>query len=310
MKKSIIYFLILSILWSCEKQVTINIPEKPPRLVINGWIGKDSTVKVHIGKSKYSLAPQDFSGHLVETYAVKNAVAVLFENNVSIDTLKYDASNYQYHSLRNRKIQLGYTYTIKVNAPNFTEAIAETITPSQATITKLERVRNARTNSNGMVEDELKLTLTDPAGEENYYLVQVYTHVYSHGMSYPVGCLRTTDKDLEQLGYSDPMDSENCYESDKLLLRDVHFNGGQKVLTMYVESSLLDNYIDPTTGRTHRPYVNVIRITKEHFKFMKSFSLYWNTEDNPFAEPVNVFTNVNNGYGIFSAYTKITDSIR
>src|SRR5215204_3420144 len=98
MKKNILLLFVLSIFWACEKPVTIDIPEKPSRLVINGWIGKDSIISIHIGKSKYSLAPKDYSGQLIESYTVKNAVVVVYENNVSIDTLVYNASDFQYHS--------------------------------------------------------------------------------------------------------------------------------------------------------------------------------------------------------------------
>ncbi len=310
MKKNILFVFVLSILWACEKPVTIDIPEKPSRLVINGWIGKDSIISVHIGKSKYSLAPKDFSNYLVESYTVKNAVTVVYENNVPIDTLVYNANDFQYYSLRNRKIREGYTYLVKVNANGFTEATAETSVPSQAALTRLQRVKNARTNSSGLYEDEITLTLTDPAAEENFYLVQVFSPAYSVGSGYPISCVRTTDKDIEQLGYSDPMDAENCYQGDEVLMKDVNFNGGQKVLKLYVESGMLQDFINPTTGSVSRPYIHVVRITKDHFKFMKSFSLYWNTEDNPFAEPVNVFSNVRNGYGVFSAYTKVTDTLR
>ena len=310
MKKNILLLIVLSIFWACEKPVTIDIPEKPSRLVVNGWIGKDSIISVHIGKSKYSLAPRDFSGHLIESYTVKNAVPVIYENNISIDTLIYNPSDFQYYSLRNRKIRAGYSYVIKVNAAGFTEAIAESNVPSLPAIRSLQRVKNARTNSSGLYEDEITLTLNDPAGEENFYLVQVYSPAYSIGFGYPIACVRTTDKDIEMLGYADPMDADNCYEGDNLLMKDVNFNGGQKVLKLYVESGMLQNYVDPGSGRVSRPYVHVISITKDHFKFTKSFNLYWNTEDNPFAEPVNVFTNVRNGYGVFSAYEKMVDTLR
>lgn len=299
------------VLLACEKPVTIDIPQKPSRLVINGWVGNDSIISVHVGKSRYSLAPRDSWSQLLETYTVKNAVPVVYENNIPVDTLVYDAVTYQYRSTRSKRIRQGYTYRVKVNAPDFPEAWAETPVPSQSVITKLERVRNARTNSAGQPEDEITITLDDPAGEENFYLVQIFTSAYNIGHGYPVSCVRTTDKDIEMMRYdTDPMDPDNCFNGNELLMKDVHFNGRQKVLKLYVESSLLPDYVDPNNGNVNRPYIYVYRITKDHFKFMKSFAIYWSTDENPFAEPVNVFSNVQNGYGVFSTYTKMTDTLR
>lgn len=311
MKKIIVFFSVLLVLWACEKPVTIDIPEEPSKLVINGWVGKDSTFIVRIGKTRYSMAPKESWKPLQELYTVKNAVPVIFENNIPVDTLVYNAAEYQYYSARGRKVREGFSYTLKVKADGFTEAFASTIVPSQVAVAGMQRVKNARTNSMGMQEDEITLTLNDLAGEENFYLVQLFGPVYSHGLSYPIYCVRTTDKDIEMMSYdTDPMDPDNCYEGDALLMKDVHFNGNRKVLKLYVESSIIQDYVDPSTGKVSSPFMNVYTITKDHFRFMKSFSIYWSTDENPFAEPVNVFTNVQNGYGVFSAYTKVTDTLR
>jgi len=58
-------------------------------------------------------------------------------------------------------------------------------------------------------------------------------------------------------------------------------------------------------GQIQKPYVRVSRITEAHFKFIKSWNAYQMSGDNPFAEPANVFTNVLNGYGIFTLRTSV-----
>ena len=278
--------------------------------MINGWVGKDSLISLRIGKSRYSLKPLDVPGNQTESYTVKNAVPVIFENNIPIDTLVYDVSAYNYRTLRGAAFRAGRTYSVRVKAPGFTEAWAESIVPSQSEVASVQRTRNARTNSFGQSEDEIIIRLNDPAGENNFYMVQVYSPVYSGGYSYPLSCVRTTDKDVEVLGYADPMDTENCHNGGEILMKDTYFNGSQKVLKLYAESSMLQEMTDMNTGQINRPYIHVLRITEEHYKFIKSYSLYSNTNENPFAEPVNVFSNVNNGYGVFSIFTKFTDTLR
>ena len=191
MKKISIIIILFFILSACEKTVTIDIPQKPSKLVINAWIGKDSLIALHVGKSRYSLAPQNVSGNLLENYTVKNAVPVIFENGVPIDTLVYFSSEYKYRSVRNKRIRQGNTYVVKVTAPGFTEAQSETLVPSQSEIASLQRVRNARTTSNGELEDEITLKINDPASEKNFYLVQVFGAApgpYAEG--WPVPCVK------------------------------------------------------------------------------------------------------------------------
>ena len=92
-------------------------------------------------------------------------------------------------------------------------------------------------------------------------------------------------------------------------MSDVNFNGRQKQVRLFVESSLLQDYT-AMDGRVHRPYVKVSRITEDYFRYVKSYHTYYNASGNPFAEPVNVFSNIKNGFGNFSAYSSVTDTLR
>ena len=92
-------------------------------------------------------------------------------------------------------------------------------------------------------------------------------------------------------------------------MKDVNFNGRQKQLKVSVASYML-NDIKYSSRPPSRPYVKVYQVTEEYFKYIKSLSAYQNSSDNPFAEPVNVYTNIANGYGIFSANTVAVDTIR
>ena len=44
-------------------------------------------------------------------------------------------------------------------------------------------------------------------------------------------------------------------------------------------------------------------ISKDEYLFLKSVDLYQNNEDNPFAEPVIIHSNIASGDGIFSLKT-------
>ncbi len=308
MRKVFFFFLFTPIVFTaCEKGVTIDVPQKEPRLVINGLLEKNQLIELGIGKSRGVLDPDNNTGSLQEQYVIKTAIPVVYENNIPIDTLVYQSSDYRYKSLRNKTIRDGFTYTIKVNAPGFTMAEATSILPSQSVIAELRRVRNIRTNGAGEQLDEINIKLNDPAAEKNFYLVQVWGNHFGN----PLYCVGTSDKDIESIGEeTDPLDPDNCFDGSALLMKDVNFNRTLKHLKLTVASSELVEYTDPSTNRTYRPYVKVYRITEGQFRYIKSYHANINASDNPFAEPVNVFSNVNNGYGIFAVSTVAVDTLR
>jgi hypothetical protein len=51
-------------------------------------------------------------------------------------------------------------------------------------------------------------------------------------------------------------------------------------------------------------------ISKEYYDYQTSLNEYWNADGNPFAQPVQVFTNIENGFGIFAGFGKSSDTLR
>lgn len=299
MKIILFFFFAFVVFSSCEKTVTIDIPEKAPRLVVNAILEKNKPIEIMVGKSRHILDSIYLS---IEPYIVKNALVVIFENGIPYDTLIYQPGPYTYKTTRNKMISDGNTYTVKVAASGFTSVEASAIVPSQSEAPVVTRVRDARVTSFGEHQDELTVTLNDPA-ERNFYLLQIYHADAGGSYDYPIYCASTTDKDLEKLGEDpDPLGTNNCFDAGNLIMRDDNFNGRQKQLRFYIESFQLQDYQLPGGG-TSKPYVRLSRITEEYFKYIKSFAIYDYSGGNPFAEPVNVYTNVINGLGIFSIKT-------
>ena len=313
MKKTLLIPAIASILLfsACEKDVEIKVPEKDPSLVLVALQEKGEFVVASVGRSRHILEPQP-GFDLREHYSVKNAQVVLYEDGTAIDTLVYDHADYIYESKYNRVMRDGHAYSIKANAPGFREVTSETTVPSQSEIVETRWNKNVRTNSYGETIDEVIIRINDPGAERNFYLIKVFQPSMNGYGEFPVGCVSTTDKDIETIGYeTDPGETDECLDGGNLLMKDLNFNGGQKLVKLNIVSSFLDNmWTDTNTGQTSRHFVKVYRITESHFKFAKSYNVFDNADDNPFAEPVNVYTNVKNGYGIFSAFTVAVDSLR
>jgi hypothetical protein len=310
MKKIIILELItILILSACEKVIEVDVPRKDSKLVVSSWLNKDKVIEVKVTKSFHILESPNNGSQGPDVFIVKNATPVIYENNISIDTLVYDAQSRSYKSLKNSKIRDGYTYSIKVSAAGFAEVTAQTIVPVQSVIAGLTHVKHARTNSEGEEMDDVIIKLDDPAGK-NYYLVRIFPASYGPtNPEYPINCVSTTDKDLEVVGEDgDPIEND-CLDGNYLLMKDVNFEGRQKQLRISASSFQFETRVNPGQ-QVARPYVKVFQITEDYFRYLKSYSAYQNSDDNPFAEPVNVYTNIVNGYGIFSAHTVAVDTLR
>jgi hypothetical protein len=303
--KKIFYSCILSLILfvSCEKIVEVDIPQKQPKLVINALLGGDTNVVVSVGTSRHILTGLNQQISLRESYTVKNAVPVLYENNIAVDTLIYHSNDFLYKSLRGRRLQHGQTYTIKVNAPGFTQAEATTTMPSPVAGVEVKRTKSVRKNVDGNDLDEILIKINDPLSKD-FYLIQVFSAGYNAGYHSNIYCISTSDKDVELLGSdTDPFDPDNCYDAKNILLNDINFNGTQKQLKLFALTDELRDMRDGSTGQIIKPSVRVSRITEDYFRYLKSYSLYESSVDNPFAEAVNVYSNVKNGYGIFTATT-------
>ncbi|MBO4741668.1 MAG: DUF4249 family protein, partial [Bacteroidales bacterium] len=51
-------------------------------------------------------------------------------------------------------------------------------------------------------------------------------------------------------------------------------------------------------------YVEVVSISESLYKYLSTLNNYYDSQNNPFTEPVQVFTNIRGGLGIFGTRNK------
>ncbi len=130
----------------------------------------------------------------------------------------------------------------------------------------------------GKEQDIYKIALQDEGGIDNYYEFK----------------LRVTYKSDPNSSWYDYVKSYTPYMEkveESQYLKDDAFDGE----TYHIE--LLSNKRDTTK---YELKVEVNAITRDKYLFAKTLIAYTIAQDNPFAEPVIVHTNVENGQGIFS----------
>ena len=81
------------------------------------------------------------------------------------------------------------------------------------------------------------------------------------------------------------------------MLKDENFDGQNYSLTFsvinYAELKDLDLFGE----------IRLVNTSEAYFNYLKSFNIYQRAINNPFATPVQVYSNVNDGMGIFAGGT-------
>jgi len=287
---NIIALFAVAALASCEKEITVKTPEYTPLLVVNSNTEVGDTMQVTIGRSVGILKfknGQDLS--------VKDARVLLYKGSAVVDTMKYDALNNVYNS--KTIAEDGQQYSVKVNASGYQEANASTKVPSFVKIESVQRIQKVRLNADGMPQDELRITFSDPVTAGDYYILSLAKAGSEFDTIGYSSCVNTIDASIESIS-NEQIDQNTCLSGEAVFIRDALFNGKTKELRLFVNS----DYLEPYTygGRIFRVSLALQHVTEDYFKFKKTYMFASENEGNPFSEPTNVFTNVKNGYGVFS----------
>lgn len=272
MKKIIlIYFFLL--FTSCtdffEMSVEVDIPEHKSKLAVTAFIVQNSEYQdILVSYSVSGLENTDSEVQLIND-------ATIF--------LKDDSSSYTYHKTDQDGIYTpteelvlipGKTYILEVDAPNH-----EGVTSTQILPAATEIIEASYTNK------KLKVKFQDTPAMEQYYLVECYyKEVDGQG-----------NEEWRQV-WLDSFGTISFWSSvsNGLIFNDQTFDGDEFTFT-----SDLDSYYFDESNELQLKVI-LYNTTKDFFKYDRSYALSWDTEGNPFAEPVIIHRNIENGYGIFA----------
>jgi hypothetical protein len=138
---------------------------------------------------------------------------------------------------------------------------------------------------------EFNIEIHDDAAVNNFYSIIAYyldTLFIDDSSSYEVY--------LQKLDIaSDDIFIDEASDWNEVIFTDELFNG-QKI-SIKINSDI----------QSYQPgmviYWTLINHSEDYFMYKKTFNVYQSVEGNPFAEPVQVFSNIKNGYGIFAGYS-------
>ncbi|MBK7212384.1 MAG: DUF4249 domain-containing protein [Bacteroidales bacterium] len=299
-----LFILIIAFLVGCEKTEKIeDFPKTAPKMALNCIMIPDSGITVIIYKS---LSILDNAPNKV----LNQATLELFKDGVSVGKLEA-ANHFSYYYFPDIKPEPGHEYKLTASLKGFETITAASDIPSKAEITNLSTIVRD-TSSWGWVygtnyffsTGKLILGLKDDHETENYYRLSMYmldtTYSFNeYGDTVDTFIYRNSLQDYNNES-SNPMieftEGESYYFSDQYL------NGKEFTIELPIR------YSGSTPGDSL--FIELSAISMDLYLFKKSMIKYNDSQSNPFSEPIKIYTNIENGYGIFAGSSIITKRIR
>ena len=290
MRKSFAFLVFTLIIAACTTVVDFDIPQNKPKVVVNALFSPDSVWRIQISRSNSIL--DNRLGSFFDPVG-DAVVTILDQNNQFVESITGFSDKYFRYSYKGKTKPLpGQSYTIQVDVKDEPNIKALNKVPTLAPITSVE------IDSSRFISDrepiEMDITFKDPGGEKNYYTVKVI------GDSYYIPNKDTVWVTREiYVVLVDPSLNEEFKESDRFI-NDNLFNGKNYNLHLKLFSQ---PYWGPQSPVTVHARVILVSISEEYYKYFTTKNLQDYTNGDPFAQPVQVFSNVENGLGIFAGYS-------
>ncbi len=320
-KQYIVLFILAVNIFSCREPIDIDVPDTQKKIVLNGFINPDSIITVNLSESIGILEKDD------DIKFLNNALVKIYENDVFKETLQYDTNGYYRGTVYP---QIGKTYKITAENPPLDAVYAETEIlpiPEISNITSepefdittqtwynQETGEPFDTTFYKLSSIKIDVTLKDPPNISNYYLLTFSANLAQYGYYPPdynpvfIG-YKMTSLDYNAIN----LNWENYYFSNDLVgyvINDNLFDGNNFTVNadIWIGSGGYNGYSEGD-NTLDKIYVNLLSITEDFYRYVISYSKYEDIEGNPLAEPVNIFSDIHNGFGLFTGYSTKKDSV-
>ena len=298
MKRSIYIILILAFFsGACEKIIDISVQDKSRKIVMNAILNPDSIVSVQLSQSKSIL-----EDNIV--LFLKDAAVEAFEDDELMGSLEY--RGFGRYILPGMYPKKNKSYRFEVAYPSLASVYSEISIPEIVAVLGIDTSRSF--NDWGNPVFNLDVRIDDPSDTENYYAMSIavtsrifdwQTEEYSDSTETYMTYFNPTGIGDSDIG-GDFVDQDlTFFVDDKMFFSDALFDGNSTELELSVEYYIYTHMSDSVMID-----IRVDHIDPSYYFYSVSKQKYYQTDGNPFAEPVQVYNNIENGFGILSAYSR------
>lgn len=275
MKKAF-YLLPLLALMACEKEIDYEIPDPGKRAVLETRMITGELIELYLSESVYSLSSEDPTSagdfeaklHTNDPNSPFNFIPILIDLGFEsqwVYRLDYD-------------LQPGDSYRIEVSKDGLPNASALETVPSAVEIEAIQYDPSAK---------EFTFSMKDSAATKDYYMISI------NALDGDPLFYSTLDLDMEFFdfqGFFGDTDSIGRQYGIQGFLSDANFNGENREIKVRVEDT--GNPAVFIELRLHH-------VSESYYRHELTKAAY-QSSDGFFNEPIQIYTNVENGYGIMA----------
>ncbi len=287
---------------SCRKYLDFEGEDLQPRLVLNGLVQADSVVTVYLSNSRGVIDP----GALA---AVTNGQVRVFDGqgNLLEELVHQGDGIYQ----GTTTIAAGSELAVQASASGLGAVQASDRVPFAVPIQQWDTVSVENTDDGsgfGYTTLEVNFTINDPGDLSNFYMLEGFIRqqyvielIFDPITETFVPDTIELDEPIFYRAYFSTTDQVLISEIDaglgearvffgRAVFRDEMFNGNTRSFRIRLESFNSPGTLD----------LRLLSISEDAFRYFRTLERYAYAEGDPFAEPVQVFTNIEGGLGIWA----------
>ena len=300
MKIRFIFLLLPAfiVMQGCVKILNDDLTAKETKLVINSAIDPDSVFEINLSRT-FNIFDDESTNNLP---FIDGADVKLYENGNFLFNL--DNTGTGYYRKDDFFPVVGKTYEIIAEKEGFKSVSASTTVPEKVEIIQFDTVSVTNPGDYGSVELDGLITFQDPEESDDYYMLSAQI-LYPDANYY--------DSGWYNLGLFVPDGMEKLYENSygNLLWSDRYLNGKEVTLQFgffYRDQYAGGGYPYPVEQDSVHFRFCLQHVSREYFFYSVSFFKYHEAggASDPFSEPVVIYSNVKNGYGVFGSYSQDT----
>ena len=288
-------WVLAVLLGACETVVEVPLPEHEAQVVAQSFFAPDSLWKVQVSNTVSFTS-------LAEPVGVVDATVEIWEGERLVERLPHRGAG-TYASAA-RTPERGKQYTLRVSAPGHADAEGQARLPEPPQVVAFKQYPIEIDTLIGLHVTRFEIELADPPGEDNFYGLQLRQQIEI--INYNASEVTTTPWRRSSFASKDPVfNDSDVFDPEIRFYQDALFNDdffAGRTYTLEFEIRYTDRGTDPNIEVNRSFQIFFQSVSEDYFRYWKTAELQDQVGENPFAEPVQVHSNMTNGFGIFAGY--------
>lgn len=307
MKRATWVFILLFCLLSlrCAREVVIDLPEEPPKLVAvcHFTDGQNFRVKISASKSVNDAGTTQYFKQGVDATLSINGQ---FWDRLKPDTTVIDKITY-WESNKFQKAHAGIEYSFTVRVAGYPSIQSSSKIPFPVRLNPIvlqsqNMVIKALGNGQSELQIPLELRMDQLPAEGHYFAFNLtnVTDVYEDNLTPPV--LYSVEGRTNFLTDGRTFSLLHDIPEPVVLINENYWADDRRALYLIARIPF-----DPNTERPRRLYIEWRTLSEDFYRYHLSLSRQ--SSNLPFSDPDAVYNNIEGGYGNFSGYSVTVDTV-